>query len=203
MLISAFIITVLYVLVALVLFGVLVIDGKKWRFRAPVRRSSNGIRDFFGGFSWGRLHRPSPQHPTSFSSNGVKVRRALGSIRLGSFPSRSTDVKPHLDVPDGPSAAATIQTVDFATRPDTGSTSVSDNSSERGRKNTAKIIGNQDFKGENKQPGVQTQVSMANQVSGKALQLKALAIKMLWYPIGMCPINPSLRAQISNDTTFE
>jgi hypothetical protein len=209
MLLSAFIITVLYVLVALVLFGVLVVDGKKWRFKAPVRHSPNRIRDFFGQFSWGRLHRPSTQtltHSTSFSSGGTKpanIRGALGSIRLGSFASRSTDVKAHLDVSDGPSTAATIQSVDLTRRPDTGSTSTSGNSLERGRKNTAKTIGNQDFKRENKQPGVQTHTSVANQVSGKALQLKALAIKMLWYPIGMCLVYPSLRAQISNDTTFE
>jgi hypothetical protein len=57
MLVSAAVITILYIQVALVLFGILTIDGGKWRLQVPTRR--RGIRDFLGQFSWGRLHRPS------------------------------------------------------------------------------------------------------------------------------------------------
>jgi hypothetical protein len=57
MLVSATVITILYIHVALVLFGILTIDGGTWRLQAPTRKRS--IRDFFGQFSWGRLHRPS------------------------------------------------------------------------------------------------------------------------------------------------
>jgi hypothetical protein len=56
MLLSATIITILYVHVALVLIGVLTVDGGTWRLKAPTRKTN--IRDFFAQFSWGRLHRP-------------------------------------------------------------------------------------------------------------------------------------------------
>jgi len=189
MLLSGFIITVLYALVALVLFGILVVDGGKWSFKAPSRHSASAIRDFFGQFSWGRLHRPSNSATahtgsTSSSSGAVKTsvsRRTPGSIRLGSLPPRNSDVKGHLEVREEVSAVATVHSVDINQRPDTGSTGISDDS-ERGRKTKGKTLGK-----ETKPPGTaQTQKSVnANQVSGKALQLKTLAIKMLWYPIGM------------------
>lgn len=186
MLLSAFIITVLYLLVAMVLFGVLVVDGNKWRLKAPPRRSTNAIRDFFGQFSWGRLHRPSANsggnpNTVSHSSDATKsasVGRMPGSIRLASIPPRTSDAKATLDVPEEPSTA-TVQSIVITARPDTGSTGVSENTNttERGRKTNAKVIG------EPKQPAQgQTQMS-TNQVSGRALQLKTLAIKMLWYPI--------------------
>jgi hypothetical protein len=56
MLLSASIITILYVHVALVLFGILTIHGGTWRFKVPTRRTN--VCDFFGQFSWGRLQRP-------------------------------------------------------------------------------------------------------------------------------------------------
>jgi hypothetical protein len=57
MLVSASIITILYIQVALVLLGILIIEGGTWRLKAPTGNRS--IRDIFGQFSWGRLHRPS------------------------------------------------------------------------------------------------------------------------------------------------
>jgi hypothetical protein len=57
MIVSAGIITILYINVALVLFGILTIDGGTWRLHAPTRQRN--IREFFGQFSWGRLQRPT------------------------------------------------------------------------------------------------------------------------------------------------
>jgi hypothetical protein len=109
MLASAAVITILYIHVALVLFGILTTDGGKWRLQAPTRKRS--IRDFLGRFSWGRLHRP-----------------------------------------DG---AAIDQSID-------ASTGVS-----VGKKSTTLVMS----------------------ASSKPLRRKSIAIKMLWYPTGMCPIS--------------
>jgi hypothetical protein len=57
MIVSATIITILYIQVALVLLGILIIEGGTWRLKAPTGNRS--IRDIIGQFSWGRLHRPS------------------------------------------------------------------------------------------------------------------------------------------------
>ena len=57
MLVCAAVITILYIQVALVLFGILIIEGGTWRLKAPTGNRS--IRNIFGQFSWGRLHRPS------------------------------------------------------------------------------------------------------------------------------------------------
>jgi hypothetical protein len=123
MLVSAAVITILYIQVALVLFGILSIDGGKWRLQAPTRKRS--IRDFLGQFSWGRLHRPS----------GATIDQSIDA-----------------------------------------STGVSDGSLDRGPKNKPKSVGNK-F----------TTAGMS--ASSRPLRLKSLAIKMLWYPTGMCPIS--------------
>jgi hypothetical protein len=57
MITSAGIISILYINVALVLFSLLTIDGGRWRLHAPNRKKN--ICEFFGQFSWGRLHRPT------------------------------------------------------------------------------------------------------------------------------------------------
>ncbi|CCA75167.1 hypothetical protein PIIN_09151 [Serendipita indica DSM 11827] len=200
MFISAFIITVLYLLVALVLFGILIVDGTKWRFRAPPRRKGNGIRDFFGQFSWGRLGlRPSANTNTlshSVSSGGTRslgvpgVGRGRGtnSIRLASVPHRSTN---DLHDPISSVNGVAVQSIDLTSaRPATGSTAHTRDDSmdhERGRPSTAKKISlQQTDKREQKQQAAQaaTQMSVGpNQPNGRSLQLKTLAIKMLWYPV--------------------
>ncbi|KAG8755723.1 hypothetical protein FRC14_003716 [Serendipita sp. 396] len=208
MLISAFIITVLYLLVALVLFGILVVDGAKWRLRAPPQGFGGGIRNFFGQFSWGRLVRPSQpsgathSHSQSLSSSGngggikstiVHSRAQIGSIRLGSVGRRSTDTgigvsSIHKDSP------ITVE-LPADRRPDTGSTTRTVATLERGRSSTSKKIGIKHSLApsggagggggnNNNAAHAQTQMSMGpNQVNGRTLQLRALAVKMLWYPI--------------------
>jgi hypothetical protein len=123
MLVSAAVITVLYIQVALVLFGILTIDGGKWRLQAPTQRRS--IRDFLGQFSWGRLHRPS----------GATIDQSIDA-----------------------------------------STGVSDGSLDRGRKKP-KSVGKKSTT-----PGMSA--------ASRPARLKSLAIKMLWYPTGMCHISP-------------
>jgi hypothetical protein len=127
----------------------------------------------------------------SGSIKSVNARRPPGSIRQGGRPPRGSDVKAPPDGPDAPSTAVTVQSIDISPRPDTAN---SDNSLERGRKMTTKSI---KIHGDKKNPAVQTTISMANQVSGKATQLKTLAIKMLWYPISMSGLRSS-PAQTSN-----
>jgi len=129
MLLSAGVITILYVLVALVLFGVLIVDGNKWIFSVPSRKKS--FRDFFGQFSWGRLIRPTGK--------------------------QELDLSPHQD---------------------TSSTAASDSAGDRGRKFSPKSIG--------ANPATSHSHSIEDPVSGMASRLKKLAIKMLWYPTGMC-----------------
>jgi hypothetical protein len=136
MLASAVIISILYIQVALVLFGILTIDGGVWRFHAPTGKK--GIRDFFGQFSWGRLNRPS--------------------------------------------GAAGDQSID-------ASTGVSDGSLDRGRKNAPKSFG--------KKSTTTTTSVFGNAASSRPARLKKLAIKMLWYPSGMCHI--SLRESRSDE----
>jgi hypothetical protein len=216
MFISGFIITVLYALVALVLFGVLVVDGTKWRFKAPKRKDgSNFFKDLVGQFSWGRIHRsnPSNSNPTGGTQStsepstgaippgntGFGLRsiagRIPGSIRLASVSRKSTEGKErpiyeeHANVID-------IASVDVSNQAEISSFSSPDNT-ERGRPSGTKTIGGTHYQKEGglvRQPTVAqhhhaaTQASMnPNQVSGKGVQLKALAVKMLWYPAGVYP----------------
>ncbi|CAG8672051.1 10663_t:CDS:1 [Acaulospora colombiana] len=212
MFISGGIITILYALVALVLFGVLVVDGNKWRFKAPARKNgSNFFRDLVGQFSWGRIHRSNqssnPTGGTQSTSepstgaipagNGFGLRsiagRIPGSIRLGSVTRKSTEGKErpiyeeHANVID-------IASVDVnGHQPELSSFSTPENT-ERGRSSGTKAVGGPHHKegGLIRQPTVAhhaaTQASMnPNQVSGKGVQLKALAVKMLWYPAGVYP----------------
>ncbi|KAG8828996.1 hypothetical protein FRC17_007229 [Serendipita sp. 399] len=197
MLLSAFIITVLYLLVALVLFGILVVDGSKWRLRAPPRSVSGGIRDFFGQFSWGRLVRPSQPsgvtHSQSVSvssggNGGIKStvfhsHAHTGSIRLASVGRRSNDI----GVGSTNDAIINVALPPADKRPDTGST-VNTDILERGRSSTSKKIGIKHSAapstGGNNAAHAQTQMSLGpNSANGRSLQLRALAIKMLWYPI--------------------
>ena len=83
MLLSAGIITVLYVLVALVLFRVLIVHGNTWRFEAPAGKSGSVIRDFFGQFSWGRLYRTSESVSTQSAVMGQRSERALSGMPDG------------------------------------------------------------------------------------------------------------------------
>jgi hypothetical protein len=180
MLLSAFIITILYLLVAMVLFGVLVVDHNGWRLKAP-RRRGNAIRDFFGQFSWGRLARPAGSVPSQPSSGVAKSatmngrpqspnffqHQRAGSIKLANISGTKAEeagVNPNLDV-----------------APALGRIS----ESERGRPSISKAVEiNQEAKPRN---GVQTHVSVEPSVhaGGQSMQLRNLAIKMLWYPIGM------------------
>jgi hypothetical protein len=80
MLLSAGIITVLYVLVALVLFRVLIVHGNTWRFEAPTRKSGSVLRDFFGQFSWGRLYRTSESVSTQSAAMAQRPERALSGM---------------------------------------------------------------------------------------------------------------------------
>jgi hypothetical protein len=130
MLLSATIITVLYIQVALVLFGILAIDGGVWRLQSPTRKGSSGIRSFFSKFSWNRLR--------------------------------------------GSSAPVADHMVDIPAHVDTGSSGVSDGSLERGGKKS---------KPGEKQSGASV---FDNGPSSRPAQLKKLAVKMLWYPTGMC-----------------
>ena len=129
MLLSATVITILYVHVALVLFGILTVHRGTWRFKAPTRK--NNIRDFFGQFSWGRLHRPFP--PTADEPIAIKEK------------------------------------------PEAGSTDVSEGSLDRGRKNKSKSISKKS-----------STIEISYDPSSRPLRLKKLALKMLWYPSGMC-----------------
>jgi len=95
---------------------------------------------------------------------------------MGGLPQKEGDAKAGLDAPEGTSTVVTVQTVDILPRPDTGSTVKSEDSLERGRKNAGKTAGNRDFKPDHKRA--------AHQVSGRTVQLRVLAVKMLWYPIG-------------------
>jgi len=126
MIVSAGIISILYIHVALVLFGILTIEGSTWRFHAPTRKRN--VREFFGQFSWGRLHRPS----------GVTSTQSMDD---------STGVDSSLD---------------------------------RGRKSKLKSVGRKST------PGASV---FDNKVSSRSTQLKKLAIKMLWYPSGMCHVS--------------
>lgn len=172
MLLSAFIITVLYLLVAMVLFGVLVVDHNGWRLKAPPRRSGSGIRDFFGQFSWGRLVRPSaPLISSQPSSGGTKSSKSshnrAGSIKLGTIPKAE----------EAPAVVVDIS----APRPDDGRIV----ESERGRPSMTKAV---EIKDDTRpKHGVQTHVSIEPSIhpNGQSMQLRNLAIKMLWYPIGM------------------
>jgi hypothetical protein len=78
MLLSASIITILYVHVALVLFGVLTVNGGTWRLKAPTRRTT--IRDFFGQFSWGRLQHPFA--PAADQPIDIKEQLEAGSADM-------------------------------------------------------------------------------------------------------------------------
>jgi hypothetical protein len=134
MLLSATIITILYIHVALVLFGILAVDGGAWRLTVPTRKSRSSIRGFFGQFSWGRPHRSS--------------------------------------------APAADQVIDIQGHIDTTSTGVSDGSLDRGRKTKSKSVAKQ---------STNPEISVLdNGASSRPARLKKLAIKMLWYPTGMC-----------------
>lgn len=186
MLLSAFIITILYILVAMVLFGVLVVDHNGWRLKAPPRRRGKAIRDFFGQFSWGRLGRPTGGSvPSQPSSGGIKSanihgrpqspnhfqHQRSGSIKLASIPITKAEEAAGVN-------GAPVMDIS-APRPDSGRIS----ESERGRPSLSKAV---EIKEEPKhRNNVQTHVSLepSVHVSGQSMQLRTLAIKMLWYPI--------------------
>jgi hypothetical protein len=202
MLLSGFIITTLYVLVALVLFGILVVDGKRWHFKAP---HTAGIRELFGQFSWARIGRgnnTTGNQTQSTHSSGIKSlsgRIQTGSIGLASFGRKSNDVK--RSNPDD--LAITVQTIDIAPRghPEPNSTILrpgSPRALDRGRPSDAKTLGEPKAIGLSKEGRVdiKTPVVVAPatnqnqgtvQVTGKGVPLKQLAVKMLWYPISAYP----------------
>ncbi|PVG04832.1 hypothetical protein CPB86DRAFT_18849 [Serendipita vermifera] len=209
MFISGGIITILYALVALVLFGVLVVDGTKWRFKAPVRKDgSNFFKDLVGQFSWGRIHRSNNQssNPTGATQstsepstgaipagNGFGLRSITGripsSIRLGSVGRKSTEGKER-PIYDEHANVIDIGSVDVNVHQAELSSFSTPENTERGRSSGTKTIGGTHYQKEGRlvrQPTTAhhaaTQASMnPNQVSGKGVQLKALAVKMLWYP---------------------
>jgi len=81
MLTSALTITVLYSLVALVLFR------NQWKNGAPTQHRTNTIHDIFSRFSWGRFHRasaPTYIHPITICSGGPQSVNPPRSIRRGS-----------------------------------------------------------------------------------------------------------------------
>jgi hypothetical protein len=196
MLVCTAIIVVLYALVALFLLGVLVRDGNQWRIKMPTRHSTGAIHDFFGQLSWGRFHRssaPRPTHSMSLVSGGIEsvnVRHTRRSTHLGSLPPRNSDTAHGLERLNESPTSVTVQPIDIVPRPDTDSTARSDASLGPGRKNTAKTIGNHGSKGDNNQSAAaQTTISTEIQMAGKAMQLRTLAFKVIWYPIGMCLID--------------
>jgi hypothetical protein len=134
MLLSAAIITVLYIQVALVLFGILAVDGGAWRLQPPTRKSSNSVRSFFSRFSWSRLR--------------------------------------------GSSAPASGQVIDIQAHVDTTSTGVSEGSLERGGRTKSNPAEKQ-----SEAPGMSV---FDNGPASRPVRLKKLALKMLWYPTGMC-----------------
>jgi hypothetical protein len=131
MLVSASVITILYIQVALVLFGILIVEGGTWRLKAPTGNRS--IRDIISQFSWGRLHRPP----------GAATDQLIGA-----------------------------------------STDVSDVSQDRRRSNIPKSVDKR-----SNTPGMSV---FDNGASSRPAELKKIAVKMLWYPTGMCCISPGL-----------
>jgi hypothetical protein len=200
MLTACFTITTLYILVALVLFGILIVDGKRWQLKAP---RTAGIRGLIDQFSWGRIgwgNNTAGDQIQSEHSSGIKSlpgRIRAGSTRLASVRRKSIEVKPTDDL-----AIDTIQTIDIAPprgRPE--SYPAMENSElppafDRGRSSDAKTLG--EPKSLNKEARVKVPVvavpvtahiQSVVQISGKGVPLKQLAVKMLWYPISMyhCP----------------
>jgi hypothetical protein len=140
MLLSAAVITVLYVLVALVLFRVLIVHGGTWRFEAPTRKSGSLVRDFFGQFSWGRLYRTSESVSTQSVVMAQRSERVLSGMpddTVGGGWKNSLQINRYV----GRSTAATVSQSEVSGIEDPDST--------------------------------------------MSVQLKKLAIKMLWYPSGM------------------
>jgi len=206
MLLSCFTITILYVLVALVLFGILIVDGKRWRLKAP---RTAGIRGLIDQFSWGRIGRGyniRGNQIQSDHSSGIKSltgRIRAGSTRPAGVGCKSTEVKPADDL-----AVDTIQTIDIGPlqgRPESYSAMIDSASPphalDRGRSSDPKTLS--EPKGLSKEGRVKvpvvavpvvavpvtSHIQSTVQVSGKGVPLKQLAVKMLWYPIGMyhCP----------------
>lgn len=197
MLLSCFTITILYVLVALVLFGILIVDGKRWRLKAP---RTAGIRGLIDQFSWGRIgwgYNIRGNQIQSDHSSGIKS--LIGRIRA-----KSTEVKPADDL-----AVDSMQTIDIAPLPDRPESysAMTDSASpphalDRGRSSDPKTLS--EPKGLSKEGRVKvpvvavpvvavpvtSHIQSTVQVSGKGVPLKQLAVKMLWYPIGMYHCRP-------------
>lgn len=207
MLLSGFIITILYLLVALVLSGILVADGKRWSLKAP---RASGIRELIGQFSWGRIGRGNNitgNQTQSTHSSGIKSlsgRIQTGSFRLGGIGHKPNEVKRT----DDSAAVATVQTIDIAPprdRRESNSTILrpaSPPAFDRGRSNDSKTLGEPNAIGLSKGGRVDIKVPVVAvpvinhgqsvvQVTRMGVPLKQLAIKMLWYPISMYTLSTS------------
>lgn len=218
MLLSGFVITVLYLLVALVLFGILVVDSSGWRFKSPTRAR---LLDCFGQISWNTRGTSISYSQSSSGLKSVSARIPTTSIRLGSISRRSNDIRP------GEEPTATVHAIDITPprpfRPDSGSpfTRSTDQTAPdavehgRGRSNDAKTLGGSRPIGLSKEGRMDVKIAPTahgaqnsadtTRVSGR-LHLKTLAVKMLWYPISTSPpfifrhrVHPALSLPCSGD----
>jgi hypothetical protein len=187
MLLSGFIITVLYLLVALALFGILVVDGKRWHLRAP----QSGIRDLISQFGRGTTTTATQTQSTRFSRmKSISERIQAGSARISSIGRKLNEVKRTEDL----TVIDTVQTIDIAPPPcrrdsySTMSSPVSPRAFDRGRSSDSKTLCEPKAIGLSV-PVVATPMTSHShsivQATRQGVPLKHLAIKLLWYPVGM------------------